>query len=64
MSCKTCPCCGRAWDGTEMQARWGAQGSRVQDVEAGLDPIAEPAYQLQLIECECGSTLAIEIPAA
>lgn len=33
----------------------------VQHVPAGEDPIAEPAYTIELRNCACGSTLCKEI---
>jgi len=33
----------------------------VMPVEAGADPVTEPAYQLEMRNCSCGTTLAIEV---
>lgn len=40
-------------------AAWRAMPSDgIQDVIAGPDPIAEPAFKLDLRRCACGSTIS------
>ena len=54
---KKCNCCGKSY--TKQQ--WGQlRYVDVTKVPAGLDPIAEPAYELEQRNCSCNSTLGLE----